>query len=169
MGNNTYSRQNGVQIIAKDFITEDGKKLSEATTGGGGNGAASILTTVDNINAKTVVTTPLYTVPDGKQLIITLINIRTTAFTAGGKAVQAIGHIGKTASEYKDWYDAEAVYAEKFDAVDQVFSIFPDESTIGGIKGRPVFQAGDIVTLNIATGSDATLETWSIDLIGYLI
>jgi hypothetical protein len=32
--NNTYERRNGVQFIAKDFITESGKKLSEQPAGG---------------------------------------------------------------------------------------------------------------------------------------
>lgn len=38
MANNTYERRNGVQIIAKDFITESGKKLSEQSSGEGGGG-----------------------------------------------------------------------------------------------------------------------------------
>lgn len=130
----------------------------------------NLIATVDNINAKTVATTILYTVPAGKTLVLTQVNIRTTAFTSGGKTVDAIGHIGSNSATYDNYYNATNLFAEKFTAVNQVFFIDPsgEQTTTGGV-GVAVFQAADVIKLNITTGSNATTETWTVEVFGYFI
>lgn len=145
------------------MLVQGGSSNSSSTT------TLAPLTTINGINAKTVATTELYTVPAGKQLVITSVSVRTTAFTSGGKTINASGSVGKTGPDYNDYYDAGNLQAEKFTAVNQYFCMLPINASENTGVPVLVYQAGDIILLNIATGSNATLETWSVDILGYLL
>ena len=61
--------------------------------------------TVLGINAKTVATTALFTVPDGFKLIVDHIVIRVATFTVGSKAVQAVASFGANSATFDDYLD----------------------------------------------------------------
>ena len=120
------------------------------------------LATVTGINAKTVATTTLYTVLTGNSLIISSIVIRTTAFTSGGKTVHVVASFGGNSTDFND-YSITTTYT--ITANNRI--IF--EPTYSGSALYPLYAAATNFSINITTGSNATTETWSCDLFGYLI
>ena len=127
------------------------------------------LSSTTGINAKTVATTSLYTVPTGYSAIITLIIVRVTAFTAGGKTVQVTGSVGANSPNFNDYYpttvNTYTVTAVNRNLQTGVQSHMPTTDPVES----PIYAAGSVFTLNITTASNATTETWSCDLFGYLI
>lgn len=121
-----------------------------------------ILATVTGINAKTIATTTLYTVPSGKSLVLTMVNIRCTAFTAGDKSTQAVCSVGCNATDYDDFVTGGDVTVA---AVNKGWSIYVGQTS----NVFTIYVATSVLTLNITTGSDATTETWAVDVIGYLV
>ena len=117
------------------------------------------LATVTGINAKTVAATTLIRVPLGKNMVVDHMVIRVTAFTAGAKAVQAKAEFGGTAT----WNDcvAEATYTVA--AASVCFRVSAPATVV------PIYQAAAYFKIDITTASDATTETWAVDLFGYLI
>lgn len=117
------------------------------------------LATVTGIDAKTVAQTTLFTVPTGKSMVVLQVVQRTTAFTVGSKTVQAIASFGGNASTYDDYIDS-ATYT--------VAAV--DKATIdNNWSAAPVYATGTVFKLAIETGSNASVEVWSVDLFGYLI
>ena len=117
--------------------------------------------TVTGIDAKTIATTELYVVPAGKTFIPMLVVIRVTAFTAGGKAVQAVASFGGNSATYDDFLNTVTytVAAVDFFQMDR-----------GALATALAVQAaGDSFRISIETGSDATTETWAVDVFGYLV
>lgn len=122
--------------------------------------AVTKIATITGINAKTVATTELFVVPTGKSLIVRLVPIvRCTAFTVGSKAVQAVASFGGNSTTYNDFLTNTTFTI----AASGVF--VPIAMPTGAL---PVYAAGTSFRVNITTGSDASTETWAIDLFGYL-
>lgn len=121
----------------------------------------AIVSTTTGIDAKVVATTELYPVPAGKTFIPMFWIIRVTSFTAGGKAVQAVVSGGGNAATYDDWLNSVTctVANQDFFLIDR-----PADATEVAVQA-----AGDSFRISIETGSDATTETWAIDLFGYLV
>lgn len=117
------------------------------------------LATVTGIDAKTIATTSLYTVPTGKTFIPTKVVIRVTAFTVGAKAVQAAFTLGGNGA----FDDFKASSNPTISALGQV-AIMTAENAAFAQQ-----DAGDVFSIDIATASDATTETWAVDVFGYLI
>jgi hypothetical protein len=123
--------------------------------------AITKLATVAGINAKTVATTLLYTVPAAKTFIPMFVVIRVTAFTSGGKAVQAVASFGGNSATYDDFLNTVTytVANQDFFQIDR-----PADATEVTVQA-----AGDEFKISVETGSDATTETWAVDVFGYLI
>ncbi|KKN71506.1 hypothetical protein LCGC14_0420850 [marine sediment metagenome] len=118
------------------------------------------LATVAGINAKTIAVTSLYTVPAGKTFIPDHIVIRVTAFTSGGKGVEAVASFGGNSATYDDYLNTITYTVA---AADVFIRDSVEDSAV-------VTQAaGDVFSISIETGSDATLETWAVDVFGYLL
>jgi hypothetical protein len=122
--------------------------------------ATSLMATVTGIDAKSVATTSLYTVPAGKTFIPDHIVIRVTAFTDGGKGTQAVASFGGNSATYDDFLNSVTYTVAAVD----VFIRDSVEDTATTVQA-----AGDVFTISIETGSDATTETWAIDVFGYLV
>jgi hypothetical protein len=122
--------------------------------------AITRLATVAGIDAKVVAITTLYTVPAGKSLIVTDVVIRVTSFTVGAKAVQAIASFGGNAATYDDYLNS-VTYTVAADEVN-IHDTLLDAAV-------PVYAAAGTFRISIETGSDATTETWAVDVFGYLV
>lgn len=120
------------------------------------------IATVTDINAKTVAATTLYTVPTGSSLIVTNIIIRVTAFTSGGKTVHVVVTFGGNSTDFNDFI-ATGTYT--ITANNRVI-LNPEYS---GAAEHPLYAAATNFSINITTGSNATTETWTVDVFGYLI
>lgn len=123
--------------------------------------AITKLVSIAGIDAKTVAITSLYTVPTGKRLIVTSIVIRVTAFTAGGKSVQAIASFGGNSATYDDFLNS-VTYTVAANNV-------RIEDAAALASAFPSYAAAAIFKISIETGSDATTETWAVDVFGYLV
>ncbi len=122
--------------------------------------AITKLATVTGINAKTVAVTTLYPVPAGKTFIPDHIVIRVTAFTSGGKGTQAVASFGGNSATYDDYLNT---ITYTIAAADVFIRDSVEDSAV-------VTQAaGDVFSMSIETGSDATTETWAVDVFGYLL
>jgi hypothetical protein len=122
--------------------------------------AITKLASVTGINAKSVAITELFTVPVGKSLVVDHVVIRCTAFTVGSKSIQAVASFGGNSATWDDYlnsvtYTIAALSTFIRDSVDDA--------------ALPVYAAGTTFKLSIETGSDATTETWAVDLFGYLV
>lgn len=122
--------------------------------------AISLMATVTGIDAKAVATTTLYTVPAGKTFIPDHVVIRVTAFTDGGKAVQAIASFGGNSATYDDFLNSVTYTIAAAD----VWLRDSVEDTATATQA-----AADVFKVSIETGSDATTETWAVDVFGYLV
>lgn len=121
----------------------------------------TLISTTTGIDAKTVATTELYSVPAGKTFIPVLVVIRVTSFTVGSKAVQAVASFGGNSATYDDFLDTVTYTVA---AADVFLFDQPAEATALSVQA-----AGDSFRISIETGSDATAETWAVDLFGYLL
>ncbi len=122
--------------------------------------AVTKLATVAGIDAKTVALTELFVVPTGKSLIVTGIVIRVTAFTVGSKSIQAVASFGGNSATYDDYLNSVTytVAGANVAIADSVLD-----------AAYPVYAAGSSFRLSIETGSNATTETWAVDMLGYLV
>lgn len=119
----------------------------------------AILSTTTGINAKSVATTELYSVPSGLSMVVTRIVIRVTSFTAGGKSTQAVASFGGNSATYDDYLNSVTytVANQDYAIVDNVLD-----------SAYPIYAAGISFRISIETGSDATTETWAVEVCGYL-
>jgi hypothetical protein len=122
--------------------------------------AITKLATITGIDAKVVATTALFIVPTGKSLIVSKIVIRITNFTVGAKSVQVIASFGGNSATYDDYLNSITY------TVTALSKAIQDEVLDVEI---PIYPAATSFRLSIETGSDATTETWAVDLFGYLI
>jgi len=122
--------------------------------------AVTKLATVTGIDAKAVAITTLYTVPVGYSLIVDHVLIRVTAFTVGAKGVQTVASFGGNSATWDDYLNTQTytVAAVSVKIKDTVL----DTAT-------PVYAAGSTFKISVETGSDATTETWAVDVFGYLV
>lgn len=122
--------------------------------------AITKLATVTGIDAKSVAITELFQVPAGKSMIVSRVVIRVTAFTAGSKSVQAVASFGCNSATYDDFLNSVTYTTAAISKAIQ------DEVLDAEI---PVYAAGASFRVSIETGSNATTETWAVDLFGYLL
>ena len=122
--------------------------------------AIARMSTITGIDATSVAVTTLYTVPTGKTFIPDHIVIRVTAFTSGGKGTQAVASFGGNSATFDDFLNTVTYTVA---AADVWIRDSVDNSAL-------VTQAaGDVFSISIETGSDATLETWAVETWGYLV
>lgn len=122
--------------------------------------AITLLATVENIDAKAVAITTLYTVPASRSLVVTGVVIRVTSFTAGAKAVQAVASFGGNAATYDDYLNTVT------------YTVAADDVVIRDTlldSAYPAYAAAGTFRISIETGSDATTEVWAVDVFGYLV
>jgi len=122
--------------------------------------AITKLASVTGIDAKTVATTELYSVPVGKSLVVDHVVIRVTAFTVGAKNIQAVASFGGNSATYDDYINS-ATYTVAANSVAIRDSV---EDT-----AFPIYAAAASFRLSVETGSNATTETWAVSLFGYLV
>lgn len=115
------------------------------------------LATVTGINGKTVANTTLYTVPVGKQAIITDVIVRVTASNTPLAALTA--GVGVNAN-------ADDIFAAvALTGLLNLNSLY----RMGVVPLGIVAQAADVIKFGIDVGATATTLTLSVDLIGYLL
>lgn len=126
-----------------------------------GNKNATLISTTEGINAKVTGSTELFKVPANKTFIPLFVVIRPTSFTSGGKTVQAVASFGGNSATYDDFLNSVTytVAAASTFQIDQ-----PNDAT-----ELVVQAADDSFRIIIETGSNATTETWAVDLFGYLV
>ncbi len=122
--------------------------------------AITKVATVTGIDAKVVAVTSLYTVPTGKTFIPDHIVIRVTAFTAGGKGTQAVASFGGNSATYDDYLNT---ITYTIAAVDVFIRDSVEDTAV------VVQAAGDDFSISIEIGSDATTETWAVEVWGHLV
>ncbi len=122
--------------------------------------AITKVATVTGIDAKTIATTVLYNVPVGKTFIPTEVVVRATAFTVGAKSVQAIASFGGNSATYDDFINSATYTVAALNTF--IRSVIP--ATAVAIQ-----VSGSVFKISIETGSDATTETWAVDVFGYLL
>lgn len=125
------------------------------------SGVEMKLATVIGIDAKTVAITDLYTAPVGTTVIIEKFVIRPTAFTFGSKTTDATLSIGRDSPNYDEMVGSNSIPA--FIQSDQFAALTTDD----GLES--MLTAGQTVKMNITAGSDATVETWAVDIFGYFV
>jgi len=125
--------------------------------------AITKLATVQNVDALAVATTALYAVPLLKLLVVDHIVIRVVGFDVGSKTTQAIASFGCNDATYDDYINSTTY------TVASSFIAIKDSPALAATK--VLYNGGDGLTfkLSIETGSDATTETWDIDVFGYLV
>ncbi|KKL69798.1 hypothetical protein LCGC14_2111300 [marine sediment metagenome] len=122
--------------------------------------AITRLVTITGIDATTVAVTSLYTVPTGKTFIPDHIVIRVTSFTSGGKGVEAIASFGGNSATYDDYLNTVTYTVA---AADVFIRDGVDNSAV-------VTQAAaDVFSISIETASNASTETWAVEVWGYLV
>jgi len=121
--------------------------------------APTLVATIAGINAKAVAITSLYTVPPGYKFIPVFVHIRVTAFVVGAKAVQAVASFGCNAATYDDYLNSITYTVA---AVDKFIRDSVEDSAL------PICTAGQVFKISVEIGSDATTETWAVDVFGYL-
>ncbi len=122
--------------------------------------ALTKLVTVTGIDAKAVAITNLYNVPAGKTFIPIMVVVRCTTFTVGAKAIQAIASFGGNGATYDDFINS---------VVHTVAAVGVYLVNYAAVTAQIIQAAGDAFKLSIETGSDATTETWAVDVFGYLV
>lgn len=122
--------------------------------------ALTRVATITGIDAKSVATTLLYVVPTGKTFIPVFVVIRVTSFTVGSKSIQVIASFGGNSATYDDFLNSVTYTVA---AQDVFIRDGVEDSAIA------VQSAGDEFKISIETGSDATTETWAVDVFGYLL
>ena len=122
--------------------------------------AITKVATVTGVDATAVAVTTLYTVPTGKTFIPDHIVIRVTGFTVGGKDTQAAASFGGNDATYDDYLNSVTYTV----AAEDVFIRDSVEDTAVVTQA-----AADVFKISIETGSNADVETWAVDVFGYLV
>jgi len=122
--------------------------------------AITKVATVTGIDATAVAITTLYTVPTGKTFIPDHVVIRVTAFTVGTKDTQAVASFGGNDATYDDYlntitYTIAAVNVFIRDSVEDTAVVTQ--------------AAADVFKVSVEIASNADVETWAVDVFGYLV
>ena len=117
----------------------------------------SILSITTGIDAKTVATTSLYTVPTGRRAVVTEIVFHVTAANTI-TAVPTLG-VGVAAGEV-DIMPSTALTG--LDVLDEVYRYSPEGTYVSN-------AAAAVIKLGIDTGATATTMTIEVILIGFLL
>ena len=126
-----------------------------------GNKQPVLISTTENIDAKTTGATELFKIPEDKDFIPLEVVIRVTDFTAGSKSTQAIASFGGNSSAYDDFLNSKTY---TISAVNKFLTDKPSSATELNIQ-----SSGTSFNVIIETGSNATTEKWSVDLFGYMV
>jgi hypothetical protein len=102
----------------------------------------------------------LYTVPTGKSLYPAFVQVTCTSFTSGGKSQDCAAGAGGNASSYNDILQSQSIAVASTGT--RLMKMRDDNTT-------PIYGAGAAIYFKVVVGSDATTETWRIDLIGFLV
>ncbi len=147
----------GLSSVSHDAtLTGDGTPGSPLSVVGSSS-SVGILSTTTGIDAKTVATTNLYTVPVGKTAIITGIDILVTAATA--VAVPPTVGVGIAAGE-DDIFNPTSLTG--LDSTTELYRGVPLGTFVKG-------NAADVIKLGIDVGATATTMTITVILLGYLV
>ena len=122
--------------------------------------AITKMATVTGIDATAIAITTLYTVPTGKTFIPDHIVIRVTAFTVGTKDTQAVASFGGNAATYDDYLNTITYTV----AAANVFIRDSVEDTAVVTQA-----AADVFKISVEIASNATVETWAVDVFGHLV
>ena len=126
-----------------------------------GNKQPVLISTTENIDAKTTGATELFKIPDDKDFIPLEVIIRVTDFTAGSKSTQAVASFGGNGSAYDDFLNSKTY---TITAVDKFLTDKPSNATELSIQ-----SSSTSFNIIIETASNATTEKWSVDLFGYMV
>jgi hypothetical protein len=118
------------------------------------------LATVTAIDATAEAETTLYTTPAGKTFVPDHVVIRVTAYTAGAKDQDAVASFGSNNPTYDDYLNT-ITYAVT--AADVFLRDSVEDSWVVTHAAAQVFK------LIIETASNADVETWAVDVFGYLV
>jgi len=126
-----------------------------------GNKQPVLISTTKDIDATTTGSTELLKIPSDKDFIPLYIVIRTTSFTSGSKSTQAVASFGGNSATYDDFLNSitYTIANGEYFLIDK-----PADAT-----ELPVQASNSSFRVNIETASDATTETWSVDLFGYYV
>lgn len=117
----------------------------------------NILSTTIGIDGTTLATTPLYTVPAGKQAVVTEVIFRVTSATA----VISVG----SASVGQNGSVSDILPITALTNLNTANQALP----VPMIAPIQIVQTGNVISLKITTGYVATLLILTVELIGYLI
>jgi len=118
------------------------------------------LATIKGIDAMQTGLTTLYTVPLNKQLVITSIVVRCTEAT--DVTGEASVSIGANNPDYNDWLGA--YYLADLKDIAQNLIYHPNNLII-----KSIYQADDVLKINITEGATGTSQTLAVDLFGYFL
>lgn len=132
-------------------IWNDGNDLSVYNDGVAQRLAPRILSRTTGINGATVAATTLFTVPNGRTLVVTAVVVRTTAYTSGNATMNVKGAAAG---------DIVAGFASVFTAAGQ-------GKVCNTVDPQTLAPATQAVALDITAST--MVGTLAVDLIGYLI
>ncbi len=119
----------------------------------------TLLSTTTGIDLKTTGQTTLYTVPGGKTLVITDVIIYLT--NGNTITVAAIVRVGKTAA-FNQYIDNTTLTG--LSATGNYLSL----GSATTLEVHSVFDAADVVKLDVTTGATATTDTVTVYVFGFL-
>ena len=98
--------------------------------------------------------------PAGKSFIPNHVVIRVTGFTAGSKSTQVVASFGGNDATYDDYLNSVTYTVT---AAGRFIRDGVDDAEL------PEYAGGTIFKMAVETGSDADVETWAVDVFGYLV
>ncbi len=151
--------QNDPELL--DYIEALQSSLYQVWYNLNGNKFPVLMSSTDAIDATTTGATELFKVPENKTFVPLSITIRVTAFTVGSKATQAVASFGGNSPTFDDFLNSVTYTVA---AVNTFLLDKPNDATALALQAT-----GSSFSLIIETASDATTETWGVDLFGYLV
>ncbi len=116
----------------------------------------SILGTKSGIDAATLATHSLYTVPTGKTALVSAVFVRTTASSGCGAA--ATVNFGANGASYDDWMSSANTMNTTANAYWYMNSM----------TSKPMYAAASVFSMKITTASTCASQTIAVDVMGYL-
>jgi hypothetical protein len=117
-----------------------------------------VLASETGIDLKSIAATNMFTVPTGKVLVVTQVNVRITASDTPSVVAQV--SFGKSAN-YNEFAGTTTMTT-----VDQVGEYMP---LIKTNSNTTYFVAGDVMGLKVQVGATATTLTGACEMLGYLL
>lgn len=119
------------------------------------------LTSTESIDVTSTGVTELFKVPENKTLIPLFIIIRVVDFVAGSKSTQVIASFGGNSPTFDDYLNSVTYTVASNNTF--LFDKATDATELD------VQSSNDSFSIIIETASDATTETWTVDVFGYLV